>query len=99
MIALLFALKMEVVFFKPDEEKEEASSGWTATSLFQSGWKCGMQAALIHHPLVSVLVSVSVMVCASVQESRAAVATFASAATRHRRVQAEYDEYTGMLNG
>lgn len=55
-----------------------------------------MQTAFIH-PLVSVLVSV--MVCGSVQESRAAVATFASAAKRHRRVQAEYDEYIGMLNG
>lgn len=33
------------------------------------------------------------------EESRAAVATFASAAKRHRRVQAEYDEYIGMLNG
>ena len=82
-------------FFSSEGEEEEVSNGSLRTmarSCFRSRRKNWAHTAFIH-PLVSV------MVCASVQESRAAVATFASAAKRHRRVQAEYDEYIGMLNG
>lgn len=33
------------------------------------------------------------------QESEAAVASFAAGAKRHRRVKSEYNEYIGMLDG
>lgn len=39
------------------------------------------------------------LVVVALQESAAAVRSFAEGAKRHRRVEAEYKEYMGMLAG